>query len=136
MRCASLSSGLLPRSGSLCEITRPRFVSMTSVVWQQGQVISSSDFSRAIAPSYVIPRDVTTSLHLMFFADGKAGEATLGKRHLQFERRPVGQLRRHADVAQLLTLEIEAVAETFDERVERRLKAAVRRHRLRDHPVM
>ena len=46
MRCASLSSGLSPRSGSLCPTTRPRLVSMTSVAWQQGHVTSISDFSR------------------------------------------------------------------------------------------
>src|SRR5213594_227082 len=48
IRCASLSSGLLPRSGSLCDTTRPRFVSMTSVDWQHGQVTSSSLLRRAI----------------------------------------------------------------------------------------
>ena len=47
MRCASLNSGLLPRSGSLCATTRPRLVSMTSAAWQHGHVTSISDFSRA-----------------------------------------------------------------------------------------
>ena len=37
-----------PRSGSLCDTTRPRLGSMTSVAWQQGQVTSISDLSRAI----------------------------------------------------------------------------------------
>ena len=48
MRCASLNSGLLPRSGSLCDTTRPRFVSMTSVVWQQGHV----DFDFGFEPRH------------------------------------------------------------------------------------
>ena len=45
IRCASDSSGRSPRTGSSCRTTRRRFVSMTSVAWQQGQVVSNSDLS-------------------------------------------------------------------------------------------
>ena len=47
MRCASDSSMLSPDEGSLCEMMRPRFRSMTSTALQQGQMISRSDWSRA-----------------------------------------------------------------------------------------
>ena len=43
MRCASLSSGLSPRSGTMCSTMRSRLRSKTSVAPQQGQVSSSSD---------------------------------------------------------------------------------------------
>ena len=48
IRDASCSSGLSPRSGSRCETTRPRFVSMTSDERQHGQVTSISLFSLAM----------------------------------------------------------------------------------------
>ena len=41
--------GLVPAFGLVCETTRPRFGSMTSVDWQHGQVTSSSDFSRVMS---------------------------------------------------------------------------------------
>ena len=47
IRCASLSSGLLP-SPAVMRDPRPRFRSITSVDWQQGQVTSSSVFRRAM----------------------------------------------------------------------------------------
>ena len=46
LRVAQL--GLVAALGLLCETTRPRLVSMTSVDWQHGHVTSSSDLSRAM----------------------------------------------------------------------------------------
>ena len=48
MLAAWSSSGLSARSGSRCDTTRRRFVSTTSVDWQQGQITSTSLFSFAM----------------------------------------------------------------------------------------
>src|SRR5262245_53311912 len=119
MRCASVSSGLSPRSASLWPTMRPRLVSNTSVAWQHGHVSSTSDLSLAIT---VFPE--------------RAGEPARLKVLLQLQRRAVGQLRDQAQIDDLLALETEPLAEAGDERVERHLKAAARRNRRRRHPIV
>src|SRR5204862_117429 len=52
MRVASFSSGLSPRSGALCETTRPRLVSITSSALQHGHGTSISLFSFAMTVFY------------------------------------------------------------------------------------
>src|SRR6185295_17810441 len=123
MRSASLSSGLSARSGSLCEITRPRFVSMTSVLWQHGHVTSSSDFSFAIG------------LLLLGQISEHAVETVEFELLLHLERFPVGELRRQPQIAHLLFVEVEVLAEAGDEEIERRLHPAAGRNVAELHPV-
>src|SRR5262245_20405871 len=110
MRCASVSSGLLPRSGSLCETMRPRLGSNTSVAWQHGHVTSISDFNFAIVLSSRF--SVLSSL-----PGQNAGESGRPELLLDLDRVTVGLLRRQAQIDDLLPPEIEALAEAGDERI-------------------
>src|SRR5262245_60010627 len=133
MRSASLNSGLFGFSGCLCAMTRPRFVSITSVAWQHGQATSSSDLRRAIA-SPNRRSAIADSLLLVHLLEHAVEPVELELlRH--FERRTVGQLRRHAQVAHLHLREIEALAEAGHEVVERRLHAAAGWNRLERRAV-
>src|SRR5262245_54860386 len=119
MRCASVSSGLSPRSGSLCETTRPRFRSMTRTAWQQGQTTSSSDFRRDMSGS---PFELVEAADPELFLD--------------LDRLAVRQLRDQPQIVNLHASEREPLSEAGDEGVERRLEASLRRNRARRDAIV